>query len=81
MNFNKPVYLDVEHLENMYIAMRNANEKNMAEKFELERKLGIAEARLRKISLNRTDEGSIYTMGCDCHEEARGALKQIEEEK
>lgn len=32
MNFEKPVYLDVQHLENMYIAMRNANDKNMKEK-------------------------------------------------
>lgn len=30
----KPVYLDIEHLENMYLQMRMANERNMKEKFE-----------------------------------------------
>lgn len=45
MNLHKPVYYDVEHLENMYIQMRHANDINMRDKFALERELkGCREA-------------------------------------
>ncbi len=34
------------------------------------------EAALKKIAKNNTDDCEIYTMGCDCHEEAQAALKR-----
>lgn len=46
---------------------------------ELQKKLEIALKTLKLIALNKTEDCEIYTMGCDCDEEARQALKQIED--
>ena len=43
--------------------------------FESKRSWMLAAA-LSKISKNKTDDCEIYTMGCDCDEVAREALKQ-----
>lgn len=63
MNLHKPVYYDVEHLENMYIQMRHANDINMRDKFALERELkscreaqSIIEEKAIKYKKERDDE-------------------------
>lgn len=49
LNFNKPVYLDVEHLENMYVSERNANIKNQDEKHKLEKERDALKAENEKL--------------------------------
>lgn len=39
--------------------------------------LAIAKEALEKISKNKTDDCEIYTMGCDCDDEAKNALTKL----
>lgn len=46
---------------------------------KLQAALDVSINTLRKIKLNKTDDGEIYTMGCDCDMECKEALIKIEE--
>lgn len=60
--------------------LKQAYHQVLKQRNEALRKLDIAKKALELISLNKTEDCDIYTLGCDCDEEAIEALKQIEEE-
>ena len=51
--------------------------KAIAENHKLKEKLRVAVEALELISKNKTDDCNIYTMGCDCDEEAIKALTKL----